>query len=152
MSSMMKIGLLPVMEATVMEMHRCVSEFTEVSFPPLCCFRLEIGTRSSLEIMSSMMKIGLLPVMEVTVMEMHRRVSEFTESKIIQGHGDTIMRAQALEHELAKERQYSSRLLMKYDSQAVQYRNAVQKAMEEKDRLQKRNKELNNRLEELTKK
>ncbi|XP_022683266.1 uncharacterized protein LOC101770340 isoform X4 [Setaria italica] len=117
MSSMMKIGLLPVMEATVMEMHRCVSEFTEV-----------------------------------TVMEMHRRVSEFTESKIIQGHGDTIMRAQALEHELAKERQYSSRLLMKYDSQAVQYRNAVQKAMEEKDRLQKRNKELNNRLEELTKK
>ncbi|XP_022683267.1 uncharacterized protein LOC101770340 isoform X5 [Setaria italica] len=111
--------------------------------------------------MSSMMKIGLLPVMEATVMEMHRCVSEFTEkliqrscekSKIIQGHGDTIMRAQALEHELAKERQYSSRLLMKYDSQAVQYRNAVQKAMEEKDRLQKRNKELNNRLEELTKK
>lgn len=62
------------------------------------------------------------------------------------------MRAQALEHELAKERHYSSRLLMKYDGQAVQYRNAVQKAMEEKDRLQKRNKGLNNRLEELTKK
>nr|XP_034605902.1 uncharacterized protein LOC117865772 [Setaria viridis] len=51
--------------------------------------------------------------MEATVMEMHHSVGKFIEKLIqrsckksimIQGYGDTIMQAQALEQELAKER------------------------------------------------
>lgn len=65
---------------------------------------------------------------------------------MLQGFGDTIMRAQALSQELAKEREYSSQLPMKYDGQAVEYHNTVQQLEEGKDRLQKRNKALKHQL------
>lgn len=49
----------------------------------------------------------------------------YRKSEMLQVYGDTAIRAQALERELSKEREYSSRLLMKYDGKAVKYHNLV---------------------------
>nr|XP_034588193.1 uncharacterized protein LOC117850480 [Setaria viridis] len=85
------------------------------------------------------------------MMEMHRRIAyaedvikcSHRKSQMLQGYGDSVLHAEALEKELAKEREYSSRLLMKYDGAAAEYRSRIQQLEEEKDRLKGRNKSLN---------
>nr|XP_034598895.1 uncharacterized protein LOC117859824 [Setaria viridis] len=94
------------------------------------------------------------------MMEMRRHIAAYAEdvikcsrrkSQMLQGFGDTILRADALEKDVAKEREYSSRLLMKYDGVAAEYHNRIQQLEEEKDRLKGQNKSLNQQIKALEK-
>nr|XP_034594474.1 uncharacterized protein LOC117856150 [Setaria viridis] len=94
------------------------------------------------------------------MMEMHRRIGNYAEdvikrsrrkSQMLGGYGDTVLRAEALEKELAKEKEHCSRLMMKYDGAAAEYRNHVLQLEEEKDRLSGHNKFLNQWIKELEK-
>ncbi|XP_072147293.1 uncharacterized protein [Setaria viridis] len=98
--------------------------------------------------------------MEVEMRVMYRRVGAYAadvikhsrrKPQMLQGHGDTIICTEVLAKELAKERGYSSRPLMKYDGQSVEYRNNVQQFEKKKDRLRKRNKSLKQQLRVLEK-
>lgn len=44
------------------------------------------------------------------------------KSQMLQGYGDSVLCAETVAKKLAKEREYSSRLLMKYDGQAASTR------------------------------
>lgn len=52
---------------------------------------------------------------------------------MLEGYGDTVVRAEALEKELSKEREHYFRLMMKYDGAAAEYRNRILQLEEGKD-------------------
>jgi hypothetical protein len=74
------------------------------------------------------------------VMERSRQKSE-----MLQGFGDTILRAEALEKELAKVRKHSAMLQSKLDGAFAQYHNEVQDMEAKTDELVRKNKSLRNK-------
>jgi hypothetical protein len=61
---------------------------------------------------------------------------------MVQGFGDTVLRAETLEKELAKARKHSAMLQSKLDSTFAQYHNEVQDMQAKSDELIPKNKSL----------
>jgi hypothetical protein len=61
---------------------------------------------------------------------------------MLQGYGDTVLRAKMLEKELNKARKHSAMLQSKLDGAFIQYRNEVQEMQEKSDDLIRKNKSL----------
>jgi hypothetical protein len=61
---------------------------------------------------------------------------------MIQGYGDTVLRAEALEKELNKARKHSAMLQSKLDGAFTQYHNEVQEMQAKSDDLIRKNKSL----------
>jgi FtsZ-binding cell division protein ZapB len=64
---------------------------------------------------------------------------------MLQGYGDTVLRAEALEEELAKARKHSTMLQSKLDGAFAQYHNEVQDTQAKSDELVRKNKSLRNK-------
>jgi FtsZ-binding cell division protein ZapB len=64
---------------------------------------------------------------------------------MLQGYGDTVLRAEALEEELMKARKYSAMLQSKLDDAFSQYHNEVQDMQVKSDELVRKNKSLRNK-------
>jgi FtsZ-binding cell division protein ZapB len=64
---------------------------------------------------------------------------------MLQGYGDTVLRAEALEEELAKARKHSAMLQSKLDGAFAQYHNEVQDMQANNDELVRKNKSLHNK-------
>jgi hypothetical protein len=67
------------------------------------------------------------------------------KSGLLQGYGDTVLRAEALEEQLVKARKHSSMLQSKLDSAFTQYHNEVQDMQSKSDELVQKNKSLRNK-------
>jgi predicted nucleic acid-binding Zn-ribbon protein len=67
------------------------------------------------------------------------------KSETLQGYDDTVLRAEALEGELAKARKHSAMLESKLDGAFAQYRNEVQDMQVKSDELVRKNKSLRNK-------
>jgi FtsZ-binding cell division protein ZapB len=63
----------------------------------------------------------------------------------MQGYGDTALRAEALEEEIAKARKHSAMLQSKLDGAFAQYHNEVQDMQAKSDELVRKNKSLRNK-------
>jgi hypothetical protein len=74
------------------------------------------------------------------VMERSRQKSE-----MLQGYGDTVLRAESLEKVLAKARKHSAMLQSKLDGTFAQYHNEVQDMQVKSDELVRKNKSLRQR-------
>jgi predicted nucleic acid-binding Zn-ribbon protein len=61
---------------------------------------------------------------------------------MLQGYGDTVLRAKTLEKELAKARKQSAMLQSKLDGAFAQYHNEVQDMLAKSDELVRKNKSL----------
>jgi FtsZ-binding cell division protein ZapB len=61
---------------------------------------------------------------------------------MLQGYGDTVLRAEALEKELNKARKHSAMLQSKLDGAFTQYHNEVQEMQANSDDLIRKNKSL----------
>jgi hypothetical protein len=61
---------------------------------------------------------------------------------MLQGYGDTVLRAESLEKELNKARKHSAMLLSKLDGAFAQYHNEVQEMQVKSDDLIRKNKSL----------
>jgi FtsZ-binding cell division protein ZapB len=64
------------------------------------------------------------------------------KSDMLQGYGDTVLRAEVLEKELNKARKHSAMLQSKLDGAFTQYHNEVQEMQEKCDDLICKNKSL----------
>jgi hypothetical protein len=64
------------------------------------------------------------------------------KSDMLQGYGDTVLRAEALEKELNKARKHSTMLQSKLDGAFAQYHNEVQEMQAKSDDLIRKNKSL----------
>jgi FtsZ-binding cell division protein ZapB len=64
---------------------------------------------------------------------------------MFQGYGDTVLRAEALEEQLAKARKHSAMLQSKLDGAFAQYHNEVQDMPAKSDELVRKNKSLRNK-------
>jgi FtsZ-binding cell division protein ZapB len=64
---------------------------------------------------------------------------------MLQGYGDTVLRVEALEEELAKARKHSTMLQSKLDGAFAQYHNEVQDMQTKSDELVRKNKSLRNK-------
>jgi hypothetical protein len=64
---------------------------------------------------------------------------------MLQGYGDTVLRAKALEEELAKARKHSAMLQLKLDSAFAQCHNEVQDMQAKSDKMVCKNKSLRNK-------
>jgi FtsZ-binding cell division protein ZapB len=67
------------------------------------------------------------------------------KSETLQGYGDTVLRAEALEGELVKARKHSAMLQSKLDGAFAQYHNEVQDMQAKSDELVRKNKSLRNK-------
>jgi FtsZ-binding cell division protein ZapB len=67
------------------------------------------------------------------------------KSEMLQGYSDTVLRAEALEEELAKARKHSAMLQSKLDGAFSQYHNEVQDMQAKSDELVRKNKSLRNK-------
>jgi predicted nucleic acid-binding Zn-ribbon protein len=61
---------------------------------------------------------------------------------MLQGYGDTVLRAEALEKELNKAKKHSAMLQSKMDGAFAQYHNKVQEMQAKSDDLIRKNKSL----------
>jgi FtsZ-binding cell division protein ZapB len=61
---------------------------------------------------------------------------------MLQGYGDTVLRAESLEKELNKARKHSTMLQSKLDGAFAQYHNEVQEMQAKRDDLIRKNKSL----------
>jgi FtsZ-binding cell division protein ZapB len=61
---------------------------------------------------------------------------------MLQGYGDTVLRAETLEKELVKARKHSAMLQFKLDGAFAQYHNEVQDMQAKSDELVRKNKSL----------
>jgi Skp family chaperone for outer membrane proteins len=61
---------------------------------------------------------------------------------MLQGYGDTVLRAEALEKELNKARKHSAMLQSKLDGAFAQYHNELQEMQAKSDDLIRKNKSL----------
>jgi hypothetical protein len=61
---------------------------------------------------------------------------------MLQGYGDIVLRAEALEKELSKARKHSAMLQSKLDGDFAQYHNEVQEMQAKSDGLIRKNKSL----------
>jgi FtsZ-binding cell division protein ZapB len=64
---------------------------------------------------------------------------------MLQGYGDTVLRAEALEEELAKAWKQSTMLQSKLDGALAQYHNEVQDMQAKSNKLVRKNKSLRNK-------
>jgi hypothetical protein len=64
---------------------------------------------------------------------------------MVQGYGDTVLRAEALEEELVKARKHSAMLQSKLDDAFAQYHNEVQDKLAKSNELVRKNKSLRNK-------
>jgi FtsZ-binding cell division protein ZapB len=64
---------------------------------------------------------------------------------MLQGYGDTVLRAEALEEQLAKALKHSAMLQSKLDGAFAQYHNEVQDMQAKSDELVRKNKSLRNK-------
>jgi FtsZ-binding cell division protein ZapB len=64
------------------------------------------------------------------------------KSHLLQGYGDTVLRAEALEKELHKAKKHSALLQSKLDGTFTQYHNEVQEMQAKSDDLVQKNKSL----------
>ena len=69
------------------------------------------------------------------------------KSELLYGYGDTVMRTEALERELAEQKVQMSKLIMKDDGTCTEYRDQMQQLIAEKDRLVASNKGLRQSLQ-----
>jgi hypothetical protein len=67
------------------------------------------------------------------------------KSDMLQGYGDTVLRAEALEEQLAKARKHSAMLQSKLDGAFAQYHNEVEDMQAKSDELVRKNKSLRNK-------
>jgi hypothetical protein len=67
------------------------------------------------------------------------------KSEMLQGYGDTVLRAEALEEELAKARKHSAMLQSKLDGAFTQYHNEVQDMRAKSDELVRKNESRRNK-------
>jgi hypothetical protein len=64
------------------------------------------------------------------------------KSDVLQGYGDTVLRAEALEKELNKARKHAAMMQSKLDGAFAQYHNEVQEMQAKSDDLIRKNKSL----------
>jgi FtsZ-binding cell division protein ZapB len=64
---------------------------------------------------------------------------------MLQGYGEAVLRAEALEEQLVKARKHSAMLQLKLDSAFAQYHNEVQDMQAKIDELVRKNKSLRNK-------
>jgi hypothetical protein len=64
---------------------------------------------------------------------------------MLQGFGDTVLRAEALEEELAKARKQTVAMQSKLDTAFAKYRNDIQEMQAKSDDLVRKNKSLRNK-------
>jgi hypothetical protein len=67
------------------------------------------------------------------------------KSELLQGYGDTVLRAESLEKELVKARKHSTMLQSKLDGAFAQYHNEVQDMQAKSDERVRKNKSLRNK-------
>jgi predicted nucleic acid-binding Zn-ribbon protein len=67
------------------------------------------------------------------------------KSDMLQGYGDTVLRAEALEEQLVKARKHADAVQSKLDSAFAQYHNGVQDMQAKNDELVRKNKSLCNK-------
>jgi predicted nucleic acid-binding Zn-ribbon protein len=67
------------------------------------------------------------------------------KSDMLQGYGDTVLRAEALEEQLVKSRKHAAMLQSKLDGAFAQYHNEVQDMQSKSDELVRKNKSLRNK-------
>jgi uncharacterized protein YllA (UPF0747 family) len=72
-------------------------------------------------------------------------VVEKSRQKSEKGYGNTVLRAESLEKELAKARKHSAMLQSKLDGAFTQYHNEVQDMQAKSDELVRKNKSLHNK-------
>jgi FtsZ-binding cell division protein ZapB len=64
---------------------------------------------------------------------------------MLQGYGDTVLRAEALEEQLMKSQKHAAMLQSKLDGAFAQYHNEVQDMQAKSDELVRKNKSLRNK-------
>jgi hypothetical protein len=67
------------------------------------------------------------------------------KSNMLQGFGDTVLRAEALEEQLLKSRKHATAMQSKLDAAFAKYHNDVQDMQEKSDDLVRKNKSLRNK-------
>jgi predicted nucleic acid-binding Zn-ribbon protein len=67
------------------------------------------------------------------------------KSDMLQGYGDTVLRAEALEEQLVKSRKHAAMLQSKLDGTFAQYHNEVQDMQSKSGELVRKNKSLRNK-------
>jgi predicted nucleic acid-binding Zn-ribbon protein len=67
------------------------------------------------------------------------------KSSMLQGFGDTVLRAEALEEELLKSRKHTAAMQSKLDAAFAKYHNDVQELQAKSDDLVRKNKSLRNK-------
>jgi predicted nucleic acid-binding Zn-ribbon protein len=67
------------------------------------------------------------------------------KSEMLQGYGDAVLRAEALEEQLMKFRKHAAAMQSKLDSAFAQYHNDVQDMQAKSDELVRKNKSLHNK-------
>jgi hypothetical protein len=73
-------------------------------------------------------------------------VERFCEnSNMLQGFGDTVLRAEALEDQLLKSRKHAAAMQAKLDAAFVKYHNDIQELQAKGDDLVRKNKSLRNK-------
>jgi hypothetical protein len=64
---------------------------------------------------------------------------------LLQGYGDTVLRAEALEEQLVKSRKHAAAMQSKLDAAFAKYHNHVLELQEKGDDLMRKNKSLRNK-------
>jgi low affinity Fe/Cu permease len=67
------------------------------------------------------------------------------KSDMLQGYGDTVLRAEALEEQLVKARKHAAAMQSKLDGTFAQYHNDIQDMQAKNDELVRKNKSLRNK-------
>jgi predicted nucleic acid-binding Zn-ribbon protein len=67
------------------------------------------------------------------------------KSNLLQGYGDTVLRAKALEEQLVKSRKHAAAMQSKLDAAFAKYHNDVQELQAKGDDLVRKNKGLRNK-------
>jgi predicted nucleic acid-binding Zn-ribbon protein len=67
------------------------------------------------------------------------------KSNMLQGYGDVVLRAEALEEQLVKSQKHASAMQSKLDTAFAQYHNDIQDMQAKSDELVRKNKSLRNK-------
>jgi hypothetical protein len=67
------------------------------------------------------------------------------KSDMLQGFGDTVLRAEALEEQLVKSRKHAIAMQSKLDTAFAKYHNGIQDMQAKSDKLVRKNKSLRNK-------
>jgi predicted nucleic acid-binding Zn-ribbon protein len=67
------------------------------------------------------------------------------KSEMLQGYGDTVLRAEALEDQLVKSRKHAAAMQSKLDTAFAKYHNDIQEMQVKSDDLVRKNKSLHNK-------